>query len=485
MKNTFKSEVISGLLWKFGERITAQMISFMVSIILARLLSPSDYGAVALVMVFITLANVFVSSGFGNALIQKQDIDNLDYSSVLYISLGISAIIYAVVFLAAPWIAGFYRIPVMCPTLRVLGIRLIVAAVNSVQQAYVSRNMMFQRFFWSTLFGTLFSGIVGIAMAYHGAGVWALVAQYMVNTCTDTLVLWSTVRWRPDLACSLERAKSLISYGWKLLVSALLDTGYTQLRSLIIGKLYTSDDLAFYNQGDKYPNLIVVNINSSISSVLFPALAKSQSEPQRIKEMTRRSIQVSSFIMWPLMIGLGVVAEPLIRIILTDKWLPCVPFLRIFCFSYGLWPIHTANLQAINAMGRSDLFLKLEVIKKGLGLVILLVSVPFGPLAIAWGLVSMGIFSTFINAMPNMSLLDYSYKEQLSDLLPPLSLSVVMALVIYPLGLLDLADFWIIVLQVLCGCISYLLFSVITRQRALCFILSLLTKKRPYEGKHL
>lgn len=201
--------------------------------------------------------------------------------------------------------------------------------------------------------------------------------------------------------------------------------------------------------------------------------------------MTRRSIQVSSFIMWPLMIGLGVVAEPLIRIILTDKWLPCVPFLRIFCFSYGLWPIHTANLQAINAMGRSDLFLKLEVIKKGLGLVILLVSVPFGPLAIAWGLVSMGIFSTFINAMPNMSLLDYSYKEQLSDLLPPLSLSVVMALVIYPLGLLDLADFWIIVLQVLCGCISYLLFSVITRQRALCFILSLLTKKRPYEGKHL
>lgn len=479
MKNDIRIKVISGLFWKFGERITAQLISFIVSIVLARLLSPSDYGSIALVMVFISFANVFVSSGFGSALIQKSDVDNLDYSSVFYISIMISMALYLLIFFAAPWIAGFYGLPVMCPALRVLGIRLIIAAANSVQQAYVSRNMMFQRFFWSTLFGTLLSGIVGVFMAYHGAGVWALIAQYMVNTCTDTLVLWFSVRWRPDFACSLKRAKSLISYGWKLLVSALLDTGYNQLRSLIIGKLYTSEDLAFYNQGDRYPNLIVVNINSSISSVLFPALAKNQSEPQRIKEMTRRAIQVSSYIMWPLMLGLGVVAEPLIRMIITNKWLPCVPFLRVFCFSYGLWPIHTANLQAINAMGRSDLFLKLEAIKKGLGLAVLLLSVPFGPLAIAWGLVGMGVLSTFINTMPNIRLLDYSYREQLSDLLPPLLLSAVMALVIYPLGLLDFTDFWTVVLQVSCGGISYLFFSVITKQSVLYYILNLLRDKRP------
>ena len=224
--------------------------------------------------------------------------------------------------------------------------------------------MMFRKFFWSTLFGTAVSGIVGIAMAYHGYGVWALVAQYLTNTCTDTLVLWFTVRWRPIPKYSWRRTKSLLAFGWKLLVSSLLDTGYTQLMSLFIGKKYTSADLACYNQGDKYPSVIVTNINASISSVLFPVMSQCQDDPARVKQMTRRAIQVSSYIMWPLMVGLGVVGEPLIRLFLTEKWLPCLPYLRIFCFTYGMWPIHTANLQAMNALGRSDLFLKLEIIKK-------------------------------------------------------------------------------------------------------------------------
>lgn len=485
MKDNLKSEVFSGLFWKFGERLTAQLVSFVVSIILARLLSPSDYGSIALVMVFITLANVFVSNGFGSALIQKQEIDNLDYSSVLYVSLGISVILYMIIFFMAPWIARFYELPVMDPALKVLGIRLIVAAINSVQQSYVSRNMMFRCFFWSTLFGTLLSGIVGIFMAYHGFGVWALIAQYMTNTCIDTLVLWFTVRWRPEFVFSLKRTQILLSYGWKILVSSLLDTGYNQLRSLIIGKLYTSKDLAFYNQGDKYPSLIVVNINSSISSVLFPALSKKQKEPIRIKEMTRKAIQVSSYIMWPLMVGLCVVAEPLIRLILTDKWIPCVPFLRIFCFSYGLWPIHTANLQAINALGRSGLFLKLEVIKKILSMIVLLVSIPFGPFGIACGVIVTGILATFINSMPNVMLLKYSYKEQLTDLLSPLILSMAMAVLIYPFNLLGFKDFWTIVLQVLCGGVFYIFFSVITKQNTFYYLLNFLRDKRKYGEKVL
>ena len=211
--HTMKKDVLSGLFWKFGERITAQFISLFVSIILARLLAPEDYGTVTLTMVFITIANVFVSSGFGNALIQKKGADNLDFSSIFFINIGFSIIIYFILFFSAPYIAAFYDMPIMSPALRVLGIRIILAAVNNVQQTYVSKNMLFKRFFWSTLIGTLVSGVVGVIIAYCGGGVWALVVQYLTNTCMDTLILWITVRWRPDFAFSWSRAKGLISYG--------------------------------------------------------------------------------------------------------------------------------------------------------------------------------------------------------------------------------------------------------------------------------
>lgn len=477
MENTGQIKVLSGLFWTFSERITAQLVSLLVSIILARLLTPDDYGTVTLVAVFITIANVFVSSGLGNALIQKKDADNLDFSSVFYINIAVSVLLYALLFFAAPYIAEFYGMPILNPVLRALGIRIPVAAVNSVQHAYVSKNMLFKKFFWSTLFGTVLSGIVGIIMAYKGFGVWALVAQYMTNTCIDTVVLWFTVKWRPVLACSAERAKPLIKYGWKLLVSALLDTGYKQLRSLLIGKIYTSEDLAFYNQGEKYPHVLSVNINSSIGGVLLPAMSKFQNDKEKIKAITRRSIQVCSYAIWPMMVGIAVIAEPLIRLLLTDKWLPCVPFLRVFCFIYGLWPIHTANLQAINALGRSDIFLKLEIVKKILGITVLVISIPLGTLAIAEGMIITSIISSFINAFPNVKLLGYLFKEQLSDLLSPFVLSAVMAAVILPVSKTGLNDAAVIAIQVVCGAAVYLIGSVITKQKGLMYILNLLKKR--------
>lgn len=473
-----ESQVLSGLIWKFGERITAQLVSLSVSIILARLLSPSDYGAVALVMVFITVANVFVTNGLGSALIQKENADNLDFSSVFYINIILSIGLYFFIFISAPIIANFYDLPIIESALRVLGVRIIVAAINSVQQAYVSRKMLFKKFFWSTLFGTVVSGIVGVVMAFNGFGVWALVIQYLVNTCTDTVVLWFTVRWRPELKCSWKRARKLISYGWKLLASALLDTGYKQLRSLLIGKIYTTEDLAYYNQGDKYPALIANNVNPSISSVLFPAMAQYQDNPVRVKQMTRRAIQVSSFIMWPIMVGFAMCAELLIKIILTEKWLPCVPFLQIFCFTYGLWPIHTANLQALNAMGRSDLYLRIEIVKKSLGLVILLFTVHISPFAIALSLIVTDIISIFVNAYPNIKLLNYRYSEQMLDLLPPLLISGGMAAVIYPIKLLDLADWAILGIQVFTGAITYMILSIVTKQVGFVYLLSIIKKKK-------
>lgn len=476
--SSIRGRIFSGLFWKFGERITAQVVSLVISIVLARLLTPDDYGSVALILVFITIADVFVSNGFGNALIQKKDADNLDFSSVFYINIGLSIVLYILLFLLAPFVARFYSMPILTSVLRVLGVRIIVASVNSIQHAYVSRHMLFKRFFLSTLFGTALSGMVGIVLAYSGFGVWALVAQYLVNTCTDTIVLWFTVKWRPMKACSWDRAKVLISYGWKLLCSGLLDTGYSQLRNLLIGKIYTSSDLAYYNQGDKYPQVLVVNVNASIGSVLFPAMSKLQDDKNVVKAMTRTAIQVSSFIMWPLMLGLAVVAESLVSILLTDKWLPCVPYLRVFCFSYGLWPIHTANLQALNAIGRSDLFLKLEIEKSIIGLIALIFSIQFGPFAVAASLIVTGIISTFINSSPNRKLLGYSYLEQIKDLLPPFLLACFMALIVFPISFFPLNRGVIIVIQVVTGVLTYCLGAVITRQKGLLSLLNFMKSRR-------
>lgn len=475
---SLKSKIFSGLFWKFGERITAQLISLVVSIILARILSPNDYGAVALVMVFITIANVFVSSGLGNALIQKESADELDFSSIFFVNIAIAVILYFIIFISAPYIASFYNMEILKPVLRVLGIRIIIAAVNSVQQAYVSKHMLFKRFFWSTLFGTLISGIVGVILAYKGFGVWALVAQYLTNVCTDTLVLWFTVRWRPTKQFSWDRTLTLIQYGWKILVSSLLDTGYKQLRSLIIGKKYSSSDLAYYNQGDKYPSLIVININASISSVLFPALSMYQNDRERVKQMTRRAIQVSSFLLWPMMIGFGVVAEPLISILLTDKWLPCVPYIRIFCFAYGLWPIHTANLQAINALGRSDLYLKLEIIKKIIGVIAILISMQFSPLIMAGSLIITDIIATVINAYPNTKLLNYTLLEQLKDMITSLILSCIMAVVIWPISLISIPNIMVLLLQVLIGGVIYVGLAFATKQPAMRYLIDTIRDKK-------
>ncbi len=476
MSNDMKSKVLSGLFWKFGERISAQLVSFVVSIILARLLEPSYYGTIAIVNIFIALANVFVTSSFGNSLIQKKNADEVDFSSVFYLNILIGVILYACVFFAAPYIASFYGMEILSPVLRVMGLRLIVAGVNSVQHAYVSKHMMFKRFFWATLGGTVGSAIVGITMAYMGFGVWALAAQYMFNSIVDTLVLWFTVRWRPKLVVSLKRLKGLFSYGWKFLAASLLDTGYTELRSLVIGKMYTSADLAFYNKGRSFPNLIVTNINTTIKSVLFPSMAQGQDKNGYIKAMTRRSIRVSSYIMMPLMVGLALVAKPFIELLLTEKWLPCVPYLQISCIVMAFMPIHTANLQAIKAIGRSDIFLKLEIIKKIIGLVVLVCAARYGVLAIAASYIFTTITSSVINSYPNKKLLQYSYFEQIKDLFNGIVPLATMSVVVLILGFLNIGDLALLILQIIVGAAVYISVSAITKNESFIYILDLIKK---------
>ncbi len=467
-------KVFSGLIWKFGERIGAQAVSFLVSIILARLLLPSDYGVIALITIFIDIANVFVSSGFGAALVQKKDADEVDFSSVFYFSIVMSWVLYIIVFLGAPAVAGFYDKEILTPVLRVMALKLPLAGVNSVQHAYVQKKMLFKRFFFSTLIGTVGSAVVGIVMAYTGFGAWALVAQYLFNSTMDTVVLWFTVRWRPVWRFSLGRMKYLFGFGAKMLASELIHTSYKQIRSLIIGKVYTEKDLAFYNQGGKLPSLIVTNINSSVSSVLFPAMTLKQDDTGKLKEMVRLSIRVSSYIMWPLMIGLLVISEPIVRLMFTEKWLPCVPYMQIACIQFALEPVQTANVQAVKAMGKGRTYLIMEIVKKLFGIVMIVAVMYQGVMAIAVTAMFVTFFAALVNSTPNRKYLGYTYREQLVDLIPSILLAAAMGICVYGVGRLPVPDLVSIVLQAVSGAASYIIISLAFRVSQFRYIVDIL-----------
>lgn len=473
-----KQKVLSNFIWRVAERFGAQIVSFIVSIVLARMLAPEYYGTIALVMVFINILQVFVDSGLGTALIQKKDADDLDFSSVFYFNLMACLLIYAGIFIAAPYIAKFYSDNSLTPIIRVISLTIVVSGVKGIQQSYVSRNMLFKRFFFSTLGGTIFSAFLGIFMAYVGYGVWSLVMQQLSNIVVDTLILWLTVKWRPQKKFSWKRLRKLLSFGWKLLISALLDTVYNNLRNLIIGKIYSSSDLAFYNQGDKFPKVIVLNINASIDSVLLPSMSSVQDDHNKVKNMTRRAIKTSTYIMAPLMMGLAFCATPIVRLLLTDKWLPCVPFLQIFCITYMFWPIHTANLNAINAMGRSDLFLKLEIIKKIMGLTLLFITMRISVMAMAYSLLISGLLSQIINSWPNRKLLNYGYLEQVKDILPAILLAIVMGIIVYCVSFVGLNSAVTLLIQIPLGAFVYIMGSKLFKLESYNYLLDIIKKFR-------
>mgnify|MGYP002571252319 FL=1 len=456
-----KNTTVKNFIWRFAERCGAQLVTFVVSIVLARILSPDDYGTVALVTVFTTILQVFVDSGLGTALIQKKNADDLDFSSVFYFNFVVCLVLYAGMFFAAPIIASFYNDLTLIPIIRVISLTIVISGIKGIQQSFVSRNMLFKRFFFSTLGGTIFSAILGVAMAYAGCGVWAIVAQQLSNTAIDTLILWLTVKWRPKKMFSWERLKTLFSFGWKLLISSLLDTVYSNLRSLVIGKMYSPSDLAYYNQGDKLPSTVITNINTSIASVLLPTLASKQDDRKQLKNMTRRAIKTSTYIIAPLMMGLAFCAPPIVRLILTEKWVPCVPYLRIFCITYMFYPIHTANLNAINATGRSDYFLKLEIAKKVIGMILLLVTMRISVMAMAYSLLVSMVTSMVINSWPNKKLLKYSFKEQIIDILPDIFIAIFMGVVVSIIYIFNLSDVMTLAIQIPLGVIVYIGLSII------------------------
>lgn len=480
--NNIEAKIFSNGLWRLLERFGANGISLLVSVILARILFPEDYAKIALVTVFISIMNVFVDGGFGNALIQKKDADDLDFSTVFWFNLFISIIIYIILYFLSPFVASFYEIPELKNIMRVLSFIVIIGAIKNVEQAYIARNMLFKKFFFATIIGTVIAAVISIIMAYNGFGVWSLVAQNLINNTIDTLVLWLSVKWHPGLKWSYIRFKNLFNYGYKLLLSSLLNTAYGQLWQMVIGKKYSEADLAYYDRGGILPGAIANNLNEAIDSVLFPAMSNISDDKIRLKTLTRNSIKISCYIIAPMMMGLIFTAEETVEVIFTHKWIEIVPFLRIFAFTSIFYPIHTANLNAIKSMGRSDLFLKLEIIKKVVGITVLLITMNYGPLYMAYGMILTCFTSQIINSYPNRKLLDYSYIHQLMDIMPSIIISLIMGVIVYTLRFIGLNTFTTLIIQILSGIIIYIGISYIFKIDSFIYLyntlLSLKRKKK-------
>lgn len=454
-----KNSITSSLIWKFSERVLAQVVSFIVSIILARMLVPDDFGVIALVMIFIVFADVFVTSGFSTSLIQKRDANKTDFSTIFYCSFVVSVILYIVLFFAAPAVSRFFKIPALTPVLRVLGLRIPISSYNSIQHAYVSRHMMFRKFFFSTLFGTIVSGILGVAAAFAGFGVWALVIQYLTNIVVDTICLSFTVKWHPSFVFSKNAAKELMSFGWKVLLADLSGVFFDQLRSLVIGRFFTTADLAYYNRGKSFSSLVMDNISNTVMAVLFPALSNENTDVAKVKALLRKAVSMMSYIIFPIIGGMVVVASPMVKVLLTSKWDESIPFLQILCVAAAISMIGNVSLQAIKAIGRSDILLKLEIIKKPIYLVLLVLGLRISTLYVAITMLIYSVYSTFVNVFPLNSTLDYSFKEQLKDLSVPFALTLAMCLPVYLLGFVIGNQLLLLLTQIAVGIAVYIALS--------------------------
>lgn len=468
-----KRTVFVSFIWKLLERSSVQVVSFIVTIILARLLTPDDYGSIAIVMVFVNLATVFVEGGLNTALIQKKECDNIDYSTIFHFSFAVSLIIYLILFFSAPFVAQFYDKPILQPVLRTISVILIAFSLSSVQKAYLMKNMLFKELFYSNLGGLVLSAAVGIYMAYAGYGIWALVAQQITSALGGVVIMWFVVNWKPVFVFSKERFKALFNFGWKVFVTNLTISLFVDIRSLIIGRVYNPSSLAFFDRGKQFPYLIMDNVNSSIQSVMFPVLSNTQDNLTEVKAMMKRTTSVSSYVILPLLVGLLVAAKPLTLFLLTEKWIEIVPFIQIFCLANILMPIQSVNLVAIRSLGYSGVLLKLEIVKKVLEVAILIATVFISVKAIAWGVVIYNLLCIIINLYPSKKYIGYGFKEQMQDYLPSLLLSFVMGIIVYWIQLLPVGNMVILMLQFVSGAVIYLLMSNLFKVSSYNYLLTM------------
>ena len=479
-ESELKKRALSGALWKFMERIGAHLVSMVVSVILARLLTPDDYSIVGIVSIFFMFCNVFITGGFNAALIRKKDADAVDYSSVLYISLGIALVMYVALFFAAPWIARIYDQPLLIPVFRVMGVALLINGVKSVVCAYVSNKLQFKMFFFATLGGTVTSALVGIGMAVAGYGPWALVAQNLTNSLMDTVILCAVTNFKPVLTISWNKVGALFDYGWKIFVSSIINVIYDETLPLIIGIKFTGADLSFYTKGRAYPSMINSSINGTLSAVLFPIMSKVQDDPQAVLRYTRRFIQLSSFVVFPVMVGFAAISDNFVCLLLTDKWLPAAGFIKIFCICYMFSIVQDGNLQTIRAIGRSDLILRMEIIKKFLYLLVIVSGILLfnDPLLLAATTLINTAIATIVNTFPNRNLIGYRLRLQVKDIWCNLLTSLAMGITVYLMNAITIPKLLLMLLQVLSGGVLYIALNLLVKNPCLRYLFEALKRSK-------
>ncbi len=457
MSESLKNKTVKGTVWSSLDAFLGQGITFLVGLVLARLLSPEEYGLIAIITIFISVFNSIVDSGFSNALIRKQDATEADYNTVFYTNLAISAVLSTALFFGAPRIADFFSRPQLTPLTKAMSSVVIINAFAIVQNIRLTKNIDFKTKTKVSLIASLTSGVIGIAMAFGGFGVWSLVAQQISKQLLNSVFLWFFIRWMPKLLFSWKSFKEMFDFGWKLLVSGLINTIWTEIYQVIIGKFYQPQTLGQYTRAQQFSSIFSSNLTSIIQRVSYPVLSQLQDDKERLKSGYKRIIKITMLVSFVLMLGLAAIAKPMILVLIGDKWLPAVPFLQILCFNMMLYPLHSINLNMLQVQGRSDLFLKLEILKKIVGVIPLCLGIFVNIYYMLIGSVFVGFFSYYLNARYSGPFLNYSIKEQVKDIMPGFSIALLVALPVYAISYLPLNPFILLPMQLLVGLLIVLI----------------------------
>lgn len=469
-RGNLKKNVMVGLLWKTTEQYGLLFVQFILQIFLARILEPEDYGIIAVVNVFISLSNVFIQNGFAIAIVQKKKIDDYDLSSIFWTSELIGLLLYVILYLSAPYLASFYNLPILTSLIRVMSLVLFLSGYTSIQNALIRRGMYFKDSCFINTLAISISGVCGILAAIYDLGVWSLAVQQILFAFLTLLLSFFILRWKPMIYFEASRVKKMIDFGGKVLLTSLIDELFVNYRNLLIGKFYTSADLSFYNKGQSFPGLILRSINGALSTVLLPVMAKVQDNKNDVTNILKTSTLCSTFIIFPILTILFVSSPNIIELLLTDKWLPAVIYLRIFCFYYATWPISTLNMQTLYAVGRPDMVFKLEVIRKVLDLLVILLTLNVGVVAIAVGSAAVSMFALIIYLIPCGRITGYFITEQIRDIFPNIIGCLLISPIVYIVGRLATSPMISLLLQLLFGCVSFYFYARFFHIKSLDYI---------------
>ena len=476
MSETIRGLASKGIVWSGIERFSIQGVHFLVQVILARLLTPDDYGLVGLLVVFINLAQTLVDSGFANALIQKQNCTDRDYSTVFIYNCAISIIVYFILFVSAPYIADFYKEEELTSVLRFLSIIVVLNSLSIIQRTRLIKKVDFQTQAKITLSSALLSGIIGIVLAYNGLGAWSLCWQQVSNSIIQFILFLLLLRWLPSLVFDLQSFKSLFKFGYKLVFASIINAIYKNLYTIVIGKKYTSESVGYYSRAEQFVVFPSANLGALIVRVIYPILSIVQNDNEKLKSIYRDSIKLSSYIIFPLMIGLLSLSEPLVLFLLTDKWIIMVPIMQILCLDWMLDHISMLNLNLLMVKGRTDLSLKLEIIKKVIAIVILFVTLPFGLIVMCWGRVLYSVLATYLNTIYTNKLISLSFLQQMRDIIPSMIASFAMGGIVYLSKAIFVSPFWQLIIGFIVGFLFYYVVSLLFFKDIIKKVMSLVKK---------